>query len=307
VGALLGTALALALAASPAWSAVPYTVQPGETLAGIAAVDGLSTSTLAAYNGISPYTYLVAGQTIEIPYASEVGATTTATAAPTTTATTAAPTTTTATTATSTASGGHTVIAGESLYSIAEANGISPYTLAADNGLSIDSVIVPGQTLAVPAATVSAAPTTTTTTPTTTSTTTTTTETTAPTTTTTGPPAPGLSPIYCPCGTDYLATPAADAWNAMRQDSLTNYGVDLYPNGPLSAYRTYDQQAYLYQQYLDGTGAPADPPGTSQHNYGIAVDVATPEMRSIIDQIGGAFGWAKTSAPTEWWHVTYGG
>ena len=71
---------------------------------------------------------------------------------------------------------------------------------------------------------------------------------------------------------------------------LDYYGQDIYPDGPASAYRTYDQQAELYQQYLDGTGAPADPPGTSSHELGTAVDVATPEMRSIVDSIGRQFG-----------------
>jgi hypothetical protein len=35
--------------------------------------------------------------------------------------------------------------------------------------------------------------------------------------------------------------------------------------------------------------------------------VATPEMRSIIDEIGGQFGWGKVHGPGEWWHVDYVG
>ena len=38
----------------------------------------------------------------------------------------------------------------------------------------------------------------------------------------------------------------------------------------------------------------------------MAVDLATPEMRSVIDQIGGTYGWAAT-LPSEWWHVSWGG
>ena len=30
-------------------------------------------------------------------------------------------------------------------------------------------------------------------------------------------------------------------------------------------------------------------------------------MRTVIDQIGASYGWAKTEAPSEWWHVNYVG
>ena len=30
-------------------------------------------------------------------------------------------------------------------------------------------------------------------------------------------------------------------------------------------------------------------------------------MRTVVDQIGYLYGWGKTEAPTEWWHVTWGG
>ena len=93
----------------------------------------------------------------------------------------------------------------------------------------------------------------------------------------------------------------------MRAEALDVYGVDLYPGGPMSAYRTYEQQAQLYQAFLDGYGAPANPPGTSSHELGTAVDVATPEMRSVIDQIGWKYGWTKVHGPEEWWHVDYVG
>jgi LAS superfamily LD-carboxypeptidase LdcB len=93
----------------------------------------------------------------------------------------------------------------------------------------------------------------------------------------------------------------------MRAESLALYGVDLYPGGALSAFRTYEQQAGLYQAYLAGAGAPANPPGTSSHELGAAVDVETPEMRWVIDQIGWRYGWSKVNGPGEWWHVDYVG
>ena len=49
----------------------------------------------------------------------------------------------------------------------------------------------------------------------------------------------------------------------MRSEALGAYGTDIYPGGPASAYRTYQQQAELYDAYLAGVGEPANPPGTS--------------------------------------------
>jgi hypothetical protein len=47
-------------------------------------------------------------------------------------------------------------------------------------------------------------------------------------------------------------------------------------------------------------------PGTSNHGLGLAVDVPQ-GTRSIIDQIGEPFGWAKkwSDAPQEPWHIKY--
>ena len=93
----------------------------------------------------------------------------------------------------------------------------------------------------------------------------------------------------------------------MRAESLRFYGIDLYPAGPLSAYRSYAQQLYLYNLYASGQGALAAPPGTSSHEYGAALDLADPSMANVIDEIGARYGWAKTEAASEWWHVNYVG
>ena len=79
------------------------------------------------------------------------------------------------------------------------------------------------------------------------------------------------------------------------------------PTGSKSSYRTYEQQEELYQDYLDGTGALAAVPGTLNHGWGLVVDVATQEMRAMIDDIGRKYGWAKewSDAPSEWWHLKY--
>jgi LAS superfamily LD-carboxypeptidase LdcB len=192
----------------------------------------------------------------------------------------------------------HLVASGETLWSISAANNLTTRTVAAYNGISEDTQLIAGQTIEVPtvaegAAALSSAGYTSSSTST------------DPTAPTTSAPASGLAPIWSPYGTLYLTAAAASAWNSMREESLRLYGQDLYPGGPYSAYRTYDQQAYLYDLYVSGQGAPADPPGTSSHELGTAVDVATPEMRWVVDQIGYRFGWGKVHGPNEWWHVDY--
>jgi hypothetical protein len=185
----------------------------------------------------------------------------------------------------------YTVSPGESLSSIAAAHGLSPDTLAAYNGLSADSWLLIGQTVQIPSSSVASSA-----------------------GTSAGPPPAETpywtTPVYCPTcptGEAYLASTAAASWNAMRQASLSQYGIDLYPDGPLSAYRSYAQQLYLYNLYLSGQGGLAAAPGTSSHEYGVAMDLAEPSMRTVVDQIGVAYGWAKTEAPDEWWHVNYVG
>jgi LysM repeat protein len=279
---------AIAVFATQASAAVPHTVLPGETLWSIAAANNFTTDSLAAYNGLSADTQVYTGETIQIPTESEaagaLASSGTSTASPTTT-------TTSSTTGTS-----HTVQPGESLSSLAAANGVSPQTLAADNGLSSDALLISGEQITIPTQVATS-----TSTPTSSS-------------SSSAPPPEShpswTSPIYCPscpAGEAYLASNAAYNWNAMRQASLNTYGIDLYPAGPYSAYRSYGQQLYLYDQYVSGAGPLAAVPGTSAHEYGSAVDLADPSMRTVIDQIGAAYGWAKTEASTEWWHVDYVG
>jgi LysM repeat protein len=198
----------------------------------------------------------------------------------------------------------HTVAPGETLWSIAAANNFTTRTVATFNGLSEDAHVVAGQTLEIPtvaegAAALASAP-----------------DAAAGGATPSGtsgessatiPPAPGMGHVPSPWGPLHLTPAAADAWNAMRAEALRIYGVDLQPGGPMSAYRSYDQQAQLYDLFLSGQGAPANPPGSSSHEVGTAVDVATPQMRQIIDEIGAGFGWGKVHAPGEWWHVDYVG
>lgn len=183
----------------------------------------------------------------------------------------------TATTTAESTGASHVVIAGESLGSIAVANGITVTDLAAANGLAETDLLLEGTALTIPAPTTTVAP------------------------------EPVLGAIWSPWGDLYLDPVAAEQWNAMRDQSLAEYGIDLYPAGPLSAYRTSEQQGEMYELFIAGVGAPANAPGSSSHELGLSVDLATEEMRYVVDQIGWQYGWGKLEAPDEWWHVTYGG
>jgi LAS superfamily LD-carboxypeptidase LdcB len=184
----------------------------------------------------------------------------------------------------------HVVQSGETLWGIAVAHNLTTRTVAVFNGLPEDAHLIAGQTIQVPtveegAAALAAA---------------------APASVPTASDATyGLGHIPSPWGELHLDPAAASSWNAMREASLAQFGVDLYPAGPLSAHRTYEQQAQLYELYLLGQGPLAAPPGSSAHERGVAVDVAEPIMREIIDRIGAAYGWGKVDAAEEWWHVSY--
>ncbi|MBV9213911.1 MAG: D-alanyl-D-alanine carboxypeptidase family protein, partial [Actinobacteria bacterium] len=116
-------------------------------------------------------------------------------------------------------------------------------------------------------------------------------------------PQSALRPIYIPNNTAFLAIRAARQWNTMRLCAIQD-GLEMYPepspwHPAATAYRTYDEQVALYNEY----GYPrAAYPGTSNHGWGLAVDVAKKRMRAWIDAHGEAFGWGKHGdAPDEWW------
>jgi LysM repeat protein len=270
--ALLGMIAALVAWPQPATAAVAHVVQPGETLWSIAVANNLTTRTVAVFNGLPEDAMVIAGETVQVPTVEE-GAAALASAG-------------TGSSSTSTGSAGgsaHLVQPGESLWSVAVANGLSVGELASFNGLAEDTLLIAGETIQVPAGGAAS--------------------------TGTAPavdPSTGLAYLWSPEGSVPLDPAAAASFEQMRQASLAQFGVDLYPGGLLSGYRTYEQQAYLYDLYLSGQGAPANPPGTSSHEYGSAVDLADPVMRDIVDQIGGSYGWAAT-IPSEWWHVAYVG
>jgi LAS superfamily LD-carboxypeptidase LdcB len=83
-------------------------------------------------------------------------------------------------------------------------------------------------------------------------------------------------------------------------------GLPIFAN-VVSDYRTREEQARLYQAYLNGTGNLAAPPGQSLHETGNAVDIssaflqANPELRQWLLQAG----W-QNNVGGEPWHWSYG-
>jgi LysM repeat protein len=105
-----------------------HQVQPGETLSGIAAANGISLALLAASNGLSTGSHAVAGTRLRIPSrpnaSSNIGATSN--------------------------TGEHLVQPGETLTGVAAANGVSLSALAAANGLRTTSWLIAGTRLHIP-------------------------------------------------------------------------------------------------------------------------------------------------------------
>lgn len=110
----------------------------------------------------------------------------------------------------------------------------------------------------------------------------------------------------------YLRKDAAAAFMAMNEESERRFGVTLRVSSARAANRDIDDQEYFW------SGSPNNPrrtwkgnlaakPGTSNHGLGLAVDLATEQMRRIVDKIGAKYGFAKrwSDAPGEWWHIKW--
>jgi N-acetylmuramoyl-L-alanine amidase len=131
--------IALLVPAAPAAAAVPHVVQPGETLWSIAAANNLTTRTVAAYNGLSENAQVVLGSTIMVPSTTEGFASLQNTGLVSSTPA-AAP-------AASGAS--YTVQPGDTLSALAARSGVSPATLAADNGLDPAGPLIAGSRISL--------------------------------------------------------------------------------------------------------------------------------------------------------------
>ena len=104
-----------------------------------------------------------------------------------------------------------------------------------------------------------------------------------------------------------LRKDAGASWLRMRNEIGRRTGVWICPTSARTAYRTYAEQVYFWDLYQRGQGNLAAYPGTSNHGWGIAVDVPSPTMARLINQYGAEYGWQKrwSDAPSEWWHFRY--
>jgi D-alanyl-D-alanine carboxypeptidase len=100
-------------------------------------------------------------------------------------------------------------------------------------------------------------------------------------------------------------TMVAPAMRSLAQ-ARQQLGLPIFGN-VVSSYRTREQQQRLWQAYQNGTGNMAAKPGTSNHETGHAVDIASsflsahPDLRSWLLQ----HGWTN-DVPGEPWHWQYG-
>ena len=115
-------------AAAPASGGGGYTVQPGETLSGIAANAGVSVADLAAANGLDPNGILVAGTTLSLAGGASSSSSGAAPAV----------------------QGAYTVRPGDTLSGLAAGAGVSVADMAAMNGLDPDGILVAGTPIKLP-------------------------------------------------------------------------------------------------------------------------------------------------------------
>jgi len=140
------TAGATSAPAAPATPAAPstgsgsYTIQQGDTISSIAKRHGVTTNAVLSANGLGWSSIIYPGQRITIPGgAAPAASTPTAPAAP-------------APPAPSAGGSAYTIVAGDTISSIANRHGVSVNAVLSANGLGWSSIIYPGQTITVPTA-----------------------------------------------------------------------------------------------------------------------------------------------------------
>jgi LysM repeat protein len=140
---------ASAIAAPSTQEGGRYTIASGDTVSRIAARFGVSVQTLLSANGLSWSSIIYPGQTISIPAAPTpaielVSSTTPAAAEP---APAPEPVR-----APSPPTSSYTIVAGDTISSIAARFGVTTQSVLAANGLTASSIIYPGQKLVIPSA-----------------------------------------------------------------------------------------------------------------------------------------------------------
>ncbi|MGU3409252.1 LysM peptidoglycan-binding domain-containing protein [Microbacterium sp. M1A1_1b] len=140
---LASTPVVTTVRSAPATS-TKYHVKSGDTISGIAARTGVSTSALLGANNLTLSSVIYPGQSLTVPKAG---------AAPVAPArTTSAPATSSAPAASTATAGSVTITAGQTIATIAAAHHVSVSALLSANGLTYTSTIYAGKTLVLPAA-----------------------------------------------------------------------------------------------------------------------------------------------------------
>ncbi|MFW6598674.1 peptidoglycan-binding protein [Propionibacteriaceae bacterium Y2011] len=105
-----------------------------------------------------------------------------------------------------------------------------------------------------------------------------------------------------------MSTYCIDDFKRLNSAFRGRFGINLPISGSMSAYRTYDQQVYLWNEYQAGRGNLAARPGTSNHGWGLACDIAVAPYGST------KYNWLNANAPSygfnddvggEPWHWAY--
>lgn len=113
-----------------------------------------------------------------------------------------------------------------------------------------------------------------------------------------------------PFGGPRLRKDAARAYNAMAAEAMVRWGIDMsLSEGDIGrSYRNFHRQE-IARAFWCGLGhcENAAVPGTSNHGWGLAVDLMNRQQRWVIDKIGRFYGFSKSwsDAPKEWWHIKY--
>jgi N-acetylmuramoyl-L-alanine amidase len=129
-------------AVSPAAASVPHVVQPGETLWQIAANNNFTTRALAAANGLSENSSVIAGTTLKIPSVAEAAAALQGIGI--------TPAGSTGSGSAPEPMGGYIVRPGDTLTALAARAGVSVQQMAFMNGLSPDAMLIAGSPLKLP-------------------------------------------------------------------------------------------------------------------------------------------------------------